>query len=91
MDRAHKPELIDEAAASLIEAAIYRMASSAPDVSDTETKQLELGLLYPCDELKELKDDAHTILIDVLEECAIRALNIMTGHGNVCPQLDDVD
>ena len=91
MSRAPDPELIDEAAACLIEAAINRMVINAPDATETERAQMELGLRYPCAELKELKDDAQAVLIETLEECGIRALNILTGHGNVCPEVDDVD
>ena len=91
MSRAPDPQLIDEAAACLIEAAINRMVSGAPGITDVERKQIELGLLYPCTELQELKEDAYNVLIELLEEVGIRALNILTGHGNVCPELDDVD
>ena len=91
MSRAPDNDYIDKTASELVDGVIRALVDRVPDITDVERKQMELGLMYPCDELNELKEDAHNAMIGLLEECGIRALNILTGHGNVCPELDDVD
>ena len=88
MSRAPDKDHISEAVTVLVDGVIRSFIDRVPDISDVERKQMELGMLYPCAALDELKTDAHNAMIEVLEECGIRALNIMTGHGNVCPDDD---
>ena len=52
MSRAPDPHVIDETVACLVDAAITRMVINAPDSTETERAQMELGLRYPSAELK---------------------------------------